>query len=129
MRLESYLKKCNVRIMKCLHIFLSSLKQIQDKTALHLQCCQVCWHMLASRLEGNKHVFHIHRSTACLLATICSNGSLQNITLSEVFKAFTTKRRQRRKHCTRNDVLSILAILFFGGKGDYAFMLSYAISL
>ena len=26
-------------------ISLSSLKQIQDKTALHLQCCQVCWHM------------------------------------------------------------------------------------
>ena len=26
-------------------ITLSSLKQIQDKTALHLQCCQVCRHM------------------------------------------------------------------------------------
>ena len=38
-RLEPYLKKCNVRIMKCLHIFLSSLKKIQDKTVLHLQCC------------------------------------------------------------------------------------------
>ena len=47
-RLKSYLKKCNGRIMKCLHNFilttLSALKQIQDKTALHLQCCQVCWH-------------------------------------------------------------------------------------
>ena len=29
-------------------ISLWCLKKIQDKTALHLQCCQVCWHMLAS---------------------------------------------------------------------------------
>ena len=33
-------------------ISLSCLKKIQDKTALHLQCCQVCWHMLASKLKA-----------------------------------------------------------------------------
>ena len=96
-RLKSYLKKGNVRIMKCLHNFifttLSSLKKIQDKTALHLQCCQVCWHMLASRLEGNKHVLHMDRSTACLLATL-SHGSLRNATLSKVFKHSQEDRRK-----------------------------------
>ena len=90
-RLESYLKKRNVRIMKCLHNFifttLSYLKKIQDKTALHLQCCQVCWHMLASKVEGNKHVSHMERTTACLLATL-THGSLRNITLSKSFQTF-----------------------------------------
>ena len=69
----------------------SSLKKIQNKTALHLQCCQVCWHMLASKLEGNKHVLHMDRSTACLLATL-SHGSLRNITLSEVFSIHSQQR-------------------------------------
>ena len=48
-----------------------------------------------------------------------------------------TRRRseKKRKHCTyrtttsSNDVLSILAMLHFGGKGDYELTLSYAISL
>ena len=43
-----------------------------------------------------------------------------------------TRRRsekKKRKHCTSHDVLSILAMLHFGGKGDYELMLSFAISL
>ena len=100
-RLKSYLKKCNVRIMKCLHNFifttLSALKQIQDKTALHLQCCQACWHMLASKVEGNKHVLHMDRSTACLLATL-SHGSLRNTTLTSFLNPFTTARRKNQMH-------------------------------
>ena len=67
---------------------LSCLKKIQDKTDLHLQCCQVCWNMLASQVERTKHVLPMDRSTACLLATL-SDGSLRNI---------TTARRKNQMH-------------------------------
>ena len=83
-----------------------------------------------TNLKGNKHVLHIHTSTACLLSTICSDGSLQNTKTPH--KKTVGKKR---KHCTygtttsSNDVLSILAMLHFGGKGDYELTLSYAISL
>ena len=85
--------------------------------------------MLASKVEGNKHVLHMERTTACLLATV-SHGSLRNTTLLKVFKHSSEDRPNKRKHCTSNDVLSILAMLFFGGNGDYELTLSYyAISL
>ena len=68
----------------------------------------ICWHQ---DLKGNKHAFWPQ-----------SPGGLRNTTLSKVFKH--AKQKQ-----TRNDVLSILAMLHFGGKGDYELTLSYAISL
>ena len=103
-------------------ISLSSLKQIQDKSALHLQCCQVCWNMLASQVERTKHVLHMDRSTACLLATL-SHGSLRNM---------TTARRKNQMHwmhwtrmymdvhgCTMHS-----SQLSLGGKGPSQLMLS-----
>ena len=70
-------------------------------------------HMLASQVEPNM-------SPACLLSALASHGSLQDITLSQVFKAFTTTPLQKK---TRNDVLGILAMRHFGGKGGFELML------
>ena len=70
-----------------------------------------------TNLKGNKQVLHIHTSTACLLSTICSDGSLQNTKTPH--KKTVGKKRKHCTYCTSNDVLSILAMLHFGGKGDY----------
>ena len=83
-----------------------------------------------TNLKGNKQVLNIHTSTACLLSTICSDGSLQNTKTPH--KKTVGKKRKHCTYCTTtssNDVLSILAMLHFGGKGDYELKLSYAISL
>ena len=83
-----------------------------------------------TNLKGNKQVLHIHTSTACLLSTICSDGSLQNTKTPH--KKTVGKKRKHCTYCTTtssNDVLSILAMLHFGGKGGCELTLSYAISL
>ena len=91
-RLTSYLKKCNGRIMNCLHNFI-----FYQSIILETNSRQNCFassmlpSLLASKVEGNKHVLHMDRSTACLLATL-SHGSLRNITHSQVFSIHSQQR-------------------------------------
>ena len=88
MRLESYLKKCNVRIMKCLHSFICYQSIILETNSRQNCFASSKLPSLWCQVEGNKHVLHIHRSTACLLSTL-SHGSLRNI---------TTARRKNQMH-------------------------------
>ena len=101
-------------------ISLSSLKKVQDKTALHLQCCQVCWHQKLK--ESNMRCTWRGLQLAFLpLSPIAASKTSH----SQRFSSMQNQTVQK----TCNDVLSILAMLHFGGKGDYELTLSYGISL
>ena len=56
--------------------------------------------LLASKVEGNQHVLHMERSTACLLATL-SHRSLQNNTLSKVFKHAKQNGTKNMQWCAK----------------------------
>ena len=107
----------HVSIMDPLYTWVNSRKKIKTRL-LHMfnavNSVGICWHHKLK--EPNM-------SPACLLSTLSSNGSLQNITLSEMFKAFTTTPLQKKNKEWMNDVLGILAMRHFGGKGGFELML------
>ena len=72
-------------------LYLNHLISLETNSRQNCFASSMLPSLLASKVEGNKHVLHMDRSTACLLATL-SHGSLRNITHSQVFSIHSQQR-------------------------------------